>query len=36
VDGLLLEVSKTRANNIPNKWHEDANSDGHWGVQFGE
>ncbi|KAL4435948.1 hypothetical protein ABPG77_000710 [Micractinium sp. CCAP 211/92] len=35
VSGVRMAVSKTRANNIPNPYHEPTNADGHWGVQFG-
>lgn len=33
VSGIRISASKTRANNIPNKWNERADADGHWGVQ---
>ncbi|KAL4458833.1 hypothetical protein ABPG75_013698 [Micractinium tetrahymenae] len=35
VSGVRMEVSKTRANNIPNRFNERADADGHWGVEFG-
>ncbi|PSC76256.1 glycosyltransferase family 77 isoform A [Micractinium conductrix] len=35
VSGLLIQVTKTRANRIPNKWGETTDADGHWGVQHG-
>lgn len=32
VSGVLIEMSKTRANTIPNAFDETADRDGHWGV----
>jgi activating signal cointegrator complex subunit 1 len=34
VDGLLIEASRSRANDIPNPFGESAEADGHWGVTF--
>ncbi|KAL4434670.1 hypothetical protein ABPG77_002793 [Micractinium sp. CCAP 211/92] len=33
VDGIKMQVTKTRKNHLPNKFHEYTWSDGHWGVQ---
>ncbi len=30
-----MQVTKTRKNHLPNKFHEYTWSDGHWGVQVG-
>ncbi len=35
VKDIKMTVTKTRANNFPNKWNERADADGHWGVKFG-
>ncbi|KAI3429364.1 hypothetical protein D9Q98_005459 [Chlorella vulgaris] len=34
VAGLQIAASKTRANHFPNAYHERADTDGHWGVQY--
>jgi hypothetical protein len=36
VAGLQIAASKTRANHFPNAYHERADTDGHWGVQYSE
>ncbi|KAL4421260.1 hypothetical protein ABPG75_010551 [Micractinium tetrahymenae] len=35
VSGVRIEVTKSRANDIPNSFNEPANRDGHWGVHHG-
>jgi hypothetical protein len=36
VTGIKIRYEKTRANNIPNKFHQPTNADGHWGLMYGE
>ncbi|EFN50959.1 hypothetical protein CHLNCDRAFT_141582 [Chlorella variabilis] len=35
VTGIRISYTKTRANSIPNRFNEDARTDGHWGMMYG-